>query len=156
MSLCIHLNSQCTSAYSDKPNKQVKGNPEATLFVARLSHSTTEGRTAPSPVASFPDHIFTPQRKVVWAQDGVFFSPSSSHALVLHPSHSLVSRPCLGTRLSSTRGWERGKHQRLHYLPHSFSADRLREVFSKYGKVEHCRLVRDIGEPHLKNQHYRC
>lgn len=156
MSLCIHLNSQCTSAYSDKPNKQVKGNPEATLFVARLSHSTTEGRTAPLPVASFPDHIFTPQRKVVWAQDGVFFSPSSSHALVLHPSHK--------SRLQTTSGHETllhkrlgtRQHQRLHYLSHSLSADRLREVFSKYGKVEHCRLVRDIGEPHLKNQHYRC
>ena len=38
------------------------------------------------------------------------------------------------------------------YISSPFSADQLREVFSKYGKVEHCRLVRDIGEPHLKKQ----
>lgn len=27
----------------DKPNKRVKGRPEATIFVARLNHMTTEG-----------------------------------------------------------------------------------------------------------------
>ena len=51
---------------------------------------------------------------------------------------------------------ERGvssKTCKLYFSPIlSDSADQLREVFSKYGKVEHCRLVRDIGKPHLKKQ----
>ena len=29
---------------TDECNKQVKGDPEKTLFVARLSHDTTEGK----------------------------------------------------------------------------------------------------------------
>ena len=42
---------------------------------------------------------------------------------------------------------------KLYFSPIlSDSADQLREVFSKYGKVEHCRIVRDIGELHLKEQ----
>lgn len=41
--LCQFCISFCS--HSDKPNKQVKGNPNTTLFVARLSHNTTEGRT---------------------------------------------------------------------------------------------------------------
>ena len=51
---------------------------------------------------------------------------------------------------------ERGvssKTCKLYFSPIlSDSADQLREVFSKYGKVEHCRLVRDIGKPHFKKQ----
>ena len=35
----------CMTFYLDSPNKQVVGNSEKTLIVARLSHDTSEGRS---------------------------------------------------------------------------------------------------------------
>jgi len=66
----------------DKPNKQVTGRPEATVFIARLNHITNEGTVL----------------QLSW---------------------------------------------KAYYV---CSADTLCEAFSKYGKIVHCRIVRDIGK----------
>ena len=41
----LNLSTDClfSSILLDKPNKHVTGDPERTLFVARLSHNTSEG-----------------------------------------------------------------------------------------------------------------
>ncbi len=77
----------------DKPNKHVTGDPESTVFVARLDPDTTEG----TPIIIFSELSFF------------------------------------------------DTHLFLYVAP----VDRLKEVFSKYGKIEKCRLVRDIGKSRI-------
>lgn len=74
----------------DKPNKQVTGDPKRTVFVARLSHDTSEGSYCQINVPPF------------------FFAQAVTDKFYLH-------------------------------------LDVLKEIFSKYGKIEKCQLIRDIG-----------
>ena len=74
----------------DKPNKQVTGDPKRTVFVARLSHDTSEGSYCQISVPPF------------------FFAQATTDKFYLR-------------------------------------LDVLKEIFSKYGKIEKCQLIRDIG-----------